>query len=137
MSPGPNTIRKVSRFRAHLDFTTRPRTGTTSVSKRAAGSITNLLFIDASPLPPACRNTTGATAGGPIARPPAEITLDGDVEREGFRAPGIGASSFSLSRSPPLHLWKMRRGRRQPEDYRVPRGTSTPYPPSYWEAGRR
>src|ERR1035441_6875854 len=52
MSPGPNTIRKVSRFRAHLDFTTRPRTGTTSVSKPAAGSITNLLFIDASPLPP-------------------------------------------------------------------------------------
>src|ERR1017187_446656 len=103
MSPGPSTIRKVSRFRAHLDLTTRPRTGTTSVSKPAAGSITNLLFIDASPLLPTCGNTTGTTAGDAMARPPAEITLDGDVEREGFRAPGIGASSFSLSRSPPLY----------------------------------
>src|ERR1035438_4105448 len=82
MSLGPNTIRKVSRFRAHSDFTTRPRTGTTSVSKPAAGSITNLLFIDASPLPTVCGDATGATAGGAMARPPAEITLDGDVERE-------------------------------------------------------
>src|ERR1035437_3403920 len=128
MSPGPNTIRKVSRFRAHLDFTTRPRTGTTSVSRPAAGSITNLLLIDASPLRPVRAHTTGVTASGATTRPPAEITLDGDVEREGFRAPGIGASSFSLSRSPPLHLWKMRRGRRRPEDYRFTAGTSTAHP---------
>src|SRR5271157_5542088 len=60
MSPGPNTIRKVSRLRAHLDFTTRPRTGNTSVSTPDAGSITNLLFIDTPPLRP-CVQTSRAS----------------------------------------------------------------------------
>src|ERR1017187_10018422 len=69
MSPGPTTIRKVSRLRAHLDFTTRPRTGITSISRPAAGSITNLLLIDASPFH-ARENTAGITAGKAIATPP-------------------------------------------------------------------
>src|ERR1035437_5070432 len=72
MSPGPNTIRKVSRFRVHLDFTTRPRTGAISVSKLAAGSITNLLFIDTPPLPPVWGHTMGTMADGTIAGPQAE-----------------------------------------------------------------
>src|ERR1035437_9014598 len=109
MSPGPNTIRKVSRFRAHLDFTTRPRTGTTSVSRPAAGSITNLLLIDASPFRPRADIPRALWLAAPLQGRKPNKTLDGDVEREEFRTPGTGASSFSLSRSPPLHLWKMRR----------------------------
>src|ERR1017187_4521366 len=87
MSPGPTTIRKVSRLRAHLDFTTRPRTGTTSISKPAAGSITNLLLIDPSPFYPR-ENTKGITAGRRYQRHQPAQTLVGDCRRERIRAPG-------------------------------------------------
>src|SRR5271157_853574 len=59
MSPGPNTIRKVSRSRAHLDFTTRPRTGNTSVSRPAAGRVRTLSLMEISPFV-ALANTTRA-----------------------------------------------------------------------------
>src|SRR5450759_1300421 len=56
--------------------------------------------------PPACANTTGITASGAISTPQAEKKHWMEMSKEGgIRAPGIGASSFSLSRSPPLHLW--------------------------------
>src|ERR1019366_3985864 len=101
MSPGPNTIRKVSRFRAHLDFTTRPRTGTISVPKPAAGSVTNLLLIDASPFRPRAQTLRALRPAAPFqGRKPAK-TLAEDCRRERIRAPGIGASAFSPPPSPP------------------------------------
>src|ERR1039458_577207 len=76
MSPGPTTIRKVSKSRAHLELTIRPRTAITSVSIADAGIFTSLfLCIDKPPLPPP------QTAGGAMAasgeahrREPANLT---------------------------------------------------------------
>src|ERR1039457_3514422 len=48
ISPGPTTIRNVSRSRIPLDFTTRPRTGITSSSTPAADML-SVLFVIAFP----------------------------------------------------------------------------------------
>src|SRR5258708_724697 len=105
MSPGPNTIRKVSRLCAHLDFTTRPRTGSTSVSTPAAGSITNLLFIDTPPLLLACAYTTGVMAGGARTRPQAdntylmEMSKGKELENSGNRSVGPQPFAFTTASS--------------------------------------
>src|ERR1035437_6524006 len=104
MSPGPATIRNVSRSRARLDFTTRPWTGMTSVSTPDAGIVTNLFVIEASPFLPAGKDTTSVTAGGSMSRPCAGIGRLGDVEGEELRVPGTGALAFSPRLSPPLKL---------------------------------
>src|SRR5664280_487412 len=129
MSPGPNTIRKVSRFRAHLDFTTRPRTGTISVPKPAAGSITNLLLIDASPFRPHAQTLRAIRPAAPFqGRKPAQ-TLAGDVEGKEFELQELERRPSALR----LHHRKIC-GRSGGEgdslrDYRFTTGTSTPYPP--------
>src|ERR1035441_4538294 len=136
MSPGPTTIRKVSRLRAHLDFTTRPRTGTTSISKPAAGSITNLLLI-ALLLSTRAKTPRASRPAGDINAANRHKHLSEIVEGKEFELQELERRPSALR----LHHRNFS-GRSGGEDdslrdYRFTAGTSTPYPPEYWEVDRR
>src|SRR5579864_5450157 len=121
MSPGPKTIKKVSRLNVHLDFTTRPRTVAIS---SATGGVSTLLFMTA--LSFLFLRRHGERADQARTPKPAK-THQMKCRRECTTAPGTWNGCLSPPRSPLNLSWKTRRPKRK-KSYRTT-GTPTPFPP--------